>query len=142
MTVEIDYEAIQAMGKDRFGPVGKVIEQKAVVTETIAKVLMKIPGTGRYYGPGSYFLTRGFGPARKVYHWTRHSGHQASAPGEPAASDTGYSAAQIGHRIEVRQTVVGIVEGKSKYFIYTELGTRYMKPRPVLRPALSAAMRK
>ena len=136
--VEIDHEAIQRMGADPNSPIGRLIEQKCVVVETTAKLLTKIPGSGRMYLPGEYFLRRG----SKVYHWIRtRPAHRASAPGEPPAGDSGYLAAQIGHRMEIHDTVVGIVESKASYGLWLELGTRYMEPRPYLRPALSAAMR-
>ena len=135
--IQINADVIKEMGADLNSPVGQLIEQKAIATETMAKFLIKIPGSGRYYPPGEYFLRRG----SKVYHWKRTTGHRASAPGEPPAGDTGYLAAQIGHRMEVHGTVVGIVESKASYGLYLELGTRYMEPRPYLRPALSAVMR-
>ncbi len=136
--IEIDNTAIHQMAMDPSSPVGKLIEQQAYAVEGVAKVLTKLPGTGRIYEPGEYFLNRG----GKIYHWTVEKRHQASAPGEPPSGDTGYLGSHIGHRLEVHDTVVGIVEANTNYSLYLELGTRYMKPRPFLRPALSAVFRK
>lgn len=135
--IEIDQHAIKAMAADPTSPIGQLIEQRAIAVETTAKFLTKLPGSGHMYEPGEYFFRRG----KKVYHWTRTTAHRASAPGEPPAGDTGYLSAHIGHRMEVHDAVVGIVESKASYGLYLELGTRYMKPRPYLRPALSAVIK-
>lgn len=62
--------------------------------------------------------------------------HQASAPGEPPASDTGTlvqrSTVEWNAR-ELRATVVF----RTKYALPLELGTERMEPRPYLRPALA-----
>ena len=138
MTVEIDHLGIKHMALDPHGPVAHILEIRAYQVETLAKVICKLPGTGRIYGPGEYFLTRG----NKVYHWKRTTMHQASAPGEPPAGDTGYLAASISHEVvKAGDTLVANVRAKANYGIYLELGTRYMKPRPFLRPSLSAAMK-
>lgn len=137
MSVQINSDAIKAMALDPNGPIAKAVEHKAIQTVAIAQALLKIPGSGRFYPAGEYFLRRG----SKLYHWTRKTDHQASAAGEPPAGDTGYLAASVGHRLEFHETVVAVVEAKANYGIYLELGTRYMLPRPFLRPALTAAMR-
>jgi hypothetical protein len=47
----------------------------------------------------------------------------------------------IGHSIGLGASgIEGRVVIHAFYGLYTELGTRYMEPRPVLRPALSAGM--
>lgn len=136
-SVQINQSAIHAMAIDPAGPIGKLMEKYAIKTETLAKVLVKLPGTGKMYLPGDYFFRRG----AKVYHFSRVSPHQASAPGEPPSGDTGYLGASINHTIEVRETVVAVVKANANYGIYLELGTRFMAPRPFLRPALMAAMK-
>lgn len=140
MTSHIDDDAIRRMSADREGPVAKIVQRYAIQTETVARQLLKLPGSGRIYEPGEYFLRRG----NKVYHWTRtRPAHQASAPGEPPSGDTGLLAVTLHHSLIVRNgRVVAQVRAGAKYGLYLELGTRFMKPRPFLRPALSAAMRK
>lgn len=61
--------------------------------------------------------------------------HQASAPGQPPATDTGHLANNI--FAEVNQTEAMTVEIRSKapYSIHLEYGTRHMAARPFLRPA-------
>lgn len=136
--IQINDAGIEAMGKDPNGPIGQLVEKKCYETMALARMFMKIPGSGRIYYPGEYFLRRG----PKLYHWKRSTEHQASAPGEPASSDTGLASVSIYHRLEVKNGVItGTVVGGVKYFYYFEVGTRFMEPRPVLRPALHAAMR-
>lgn len=68
-------------------------------------------------------------PARK-----RPTPHQASAPGQPPATDTGALVASVlseptedrkGFRLVVRRVIA----------IWLEFGTRFMLPRPFIRPA-------
>lgn len=128
-------EGIAALFADPTGPVGKIMEMAAMAVEGTAKFLVTLPGSGRFYPKGSYFLTR----HGKVYHWVRYTDHRASAPGEPPASDTGYLLSKIEHELRVEKgVVIGRVVAKTGYSLYLELGTRYMAPRPFLRPALSA----
>lgn len=135
MTVEIDHAALEAMFKDPEGPVGQLVEKICIKIETTAKILVATPGSGRFYPAGEYFLKRG----DKWYHWTRDSSHTASSPGEPPSSDTGRLMTAISHSIEVESTVVGKVVANTEYALWLELGTRYMEPRPFLRPALNSA---
>ena len=61
--------------------------------------------------------------------------HQASAPGEPPASDTGRLVNSI--RTEYDQSnLVGRVVAGSAHAAYLEFGTQRMEPRPFMRPAL------
>lgn len=140
--VQINQAEIEALAHDPAGPIGQILEQFAIATESIAKTLMMVPGSGRYYGPGEYFLTRTKADgSRKVYHWVRTTGHRASAPGEPASSDSGVEKSTIHHWLGESSTGLWARVGIGAYYgIFTELGTRYMEPRPVLRPALSGAM--
>lgn len=135
MAVNIDHAALQAMFSDPAGPVGKIIEQKCIAVETLAKILVATPGSGREYPEGSYFLNRD----GKLYAWKRSTSHRASAPGEPPSSDTGNLLSNIGHSITVEDTVVGHVRASTRYAMWLETGTRFMAPRPFLRPALAAA---
>lgn len=65
--------------------------------------------------------------------------HNPSKPGEVPAIDTGVLRASINHEVfEDASGVVGFVgvESAVKYGLWLELGTRRMKARPFLRPAL------
>lgn len=60
--------------------------------------------------------------------------HQASAPGQAPAIDFGFLAnsIQVGEVTAREATVVAGAE----YALYLEMGTRFMSPRPFMRPAL------
>lgn len=63
--------------------------------------------------------------------------HQASAPGEPPASDTG----TLVNRINVKPNLTKLsatVEANTAYAAYLEFGTARMAERPFMRPALAA----
>lgn len=64
--------------------------------------------------------------------------HQASAPGEPPASDTGFLVSNITKTaVEKSGTELSIsVESKAPYSKFLEFGTRKMSARPFLQPAL------
>lgn len=92
------------------------IETEAVKTEAIS-LIFDTPKTGRVYTRGSIV-------------------HQASAPGEPFANDTGNAVAHITTRFE-DDYLTGIVNAGAEYAAFLELGTAKMAPRPVFRPALA-----
>lgn len=58
--------------------------------------------------------------------------HQASAPGEPPATDTGKL---IGSIVAGAKDLRAYVEARSVYALWLEYGTRYMLARPFLLPA-------
>ncbi len=145
MGVELNHEAIAQMFADPSGPVGQIMEQKALEVETVAKSLLLIPGAGREYLPGVLSFVHG----GKFYsNWStggRAAAHVASAPGEPPSSDTGSLLASITHEIRVENGVVTAYIGSSKeYAIWLEKGTwwhdaaggQHIAPRPFLVPAL------
>lgn len=94
--------------------------------------------TGRLYRRGSFgrrhsrgFGQRAAGPGTRI--------HRASAPGQPPAEDTGRTYRDI----SVRRM------GKGNYRVrfggvagYLEFGTRNMKPRPFIIPAIENAVQK
>lgn len=63
--------------------------------------------------------------------------HQASAPGEPPATDTGRLVNSIvGDAKVVGKQVQGYIEARTDYAGYLEFGTRRMAARPYLTPAV------
>jgi HK97 gp10 family phage protein len=70
--------------------------------------------------------------------------HQASASGEPPASDTGFLVANIttGDLKKAVDSISIQVESKAPYSKFLEFGTRNMQPRPFLQPALEKNKRK
>lgn len=62
--------------------------------------------------------------------------HQASAPGEPPASDTGTLVQRSGTEYD-HTRLTGAVVFRSSHALPLELGTETMEPRPYLRPALA-----
>lgn len=75
--------------------------------------------------------------------WGPPSGHRSSVPFAHPAYDTGNLARSVG--VRAVETVYGPSAdiyydlAIAPYAGYVELGTRYMEPRPALRPALVAA---
>lgn len=63
--------------------------------------------------------------------------HQASAPGQAPATDTGNLAGSIGWNVDA-QTLTADVFASAAYAVHLELGTRHIKPRPFMVPALDA----
>ncbi len=90
----------------------------AIVLVDLIKQILSQGGTGRIY--------------------KRRGGvHQASAPGEPPAPDTGNLRNAIGFQI-IAPGRVGIgVEAGASYWRFLEFGTRFIDPRPFLRPAIT-----
>lgn len=97
--------------------VGKIISKAALDIEAHAKQAMSGPRSGRIYKRGSRI-------------------HQASAPGEPPAVDTG----KLKNSIRSEQIAVtkAIVSASAEYAAYLEFGTRRMAARPYMRPAVEA----
>lgn len=63
--------------------------------------------------------------------------HQASAPGEPPASDTGVLVRSIRSDFSRLDDNVGRVVVGAAYGPHLEYGTQTMEPRPFLRPAVA-----
>lgn len=101
----------------------------ALMVRTHAIRLIQQPGSGRVYtrSPGS----------------NRSREHQASAPGEAPATDTGILAGAMyverarGSKLSAE---VGPAD-KVQYGKHLEYGTRNMAPRPFLKPAFEAVAR-
>ena len=112
---------------DRLGTAGKREGRKAVraslekVRGDAIKSIQRGTKSGRIYnrGPGSNLSPT----------------HQASAPGQAPATDTGalVSSIQVS-----QQGLNGQVGTKLEYGFFLEYGTLFMAERPFLRPALAA----
>jgi HK97 gp10 family phage protein len=85
------------------------------VLETEVKVLLQTPGSGELYTHGSVT-------------------HQASAPGQPPAIDTGNLINSI--RVEDVTPTEATLGVGAEYGEYLEFGTSRMAARPFLRPAM------
>lgn len=119
------------------------LERRAYLVENAAKLLLATPPkSGRVYT--QFYFTRirdvPRGTPGRLGVWGSRPPHQASAPGEPPASDYGLLLNSLHHVVgfdgEGPYTDIG---SDLRYSVYLELGTRYMEPRPFLRPALVAA---
>lgn len=64
-----------------------------------------------------------------------------SKEGDPPASDTGFLASNI-HLIIDADQLGASVESRAKYSEALEFGTRHMRPRPFLQPALEQGRKK
>lgn len=108
---------------------------------TIIKEMLRQPGTGRTYDKEIRIIR---GKPRILRTKLHPEGvprvpHTASAPGQPPASDTANLRNAIAVDITVnskRITKVGVgVTGNAPYWELLEDGTRFMEPRPYIRPA-------
>lgn len=85
------------------------------IEEKVKKKIAQAPATGRVY-------TRGEGIT-----------HQASAPGEPPASDTGRLVSNIRH---VLMGMAAKVIADTEYAAALAFGTDTIQPRPFMKPVL------
>lgn len=109
-------------GKAAEGAIEGELKGAAVETQRTAVLsIQKGPKTGEVYPP---------------VQGRRGSPHQASAPGEPPATDTGRLASSITVLKKGDAWYAGTGED---YGLYLELGTRDMEPRPWLKPAAEHA---
>lgn len=99
----------------------RALRAAALVLEREIKIELSRPGGGRFYKRGK-----------------RGRMHQASAPGQPPAVDTGRLRNSIGHQFNADFTKVRVGSGV-KYAALLEYGTIKMAPRPFMRAALERA---
>ena len=98
-----------------------ITQAGAEYTDTVKKLIRESRPSGRTYQRG-----------RRV--------HQASAPGEPFAVDTGAHLRAVGFTVEETPTGYEAVAGSTlKTSLSLEFGTRRMAARPTWRPALDIA---
>ena len=115
MTVRIDIEAIIA--RVRTAAMRGVVRGTEAVRNDAVTSIQSGPKTGRVYR-------------------RRGVEHQASAPGEAPASDTGRLVGSIRTEYNMR-TLSGRVIASTTYAAALEYGTPRMEPRPYMRPALA-----
>ena len=107
--VTINLTALEGLAEQR---AVKGLQRAALAGEAITKANLSRPGTGRIYGT-----------------------HQASAPGEPPAVDTGRLRNATQADTQVRRDgddIVGRVVANVDYAHALEVGTERMAPRPFL----------
>lgn len=105
------------MAKLRKGAAEGVIIGTESVREEALRLILRTPKSGRIYR-------------------RRGVEHQASAPGEAPASDTGRLVGSITTRYE-NDNLRGFVQAATRYTRFLEFGTSKMAPRPYMRPALA-----
>ncbi len=89
--------------------------------------------SGRLYTTN--FRTRGSGPGRQVFPVGERAPHQASAPGEYSANDTGALAGSINYRVQGAGYV--LIYSSAHHAGYQEFGTDRMAPRPNIAKAIN-----
>jgi HK97 gp10 family phage protein len=111
VVVEIRYNHIPKMKAQAPGLIKAVVLKAATEFETLVKTSMQGGKSGAVYGR-----------------------HQASAPGEPPAIDTGNLINSIRHEAE-DGGFTQVISANAEYAQHLEYGTRKMAPRPYMRPA-------
>lgn len=131
MTREIRIEGAKEL-LDNLNQYGKKAQQEArkatartaIDIHAHAVKAVQSRGNGRVY-------TRG--PGRNL-----SATHQASAPGEPPATDTGRLVSSLVWRMDGDGALIGSTVRTPPYPMFLEFGTRNMEARPFMRPALDA----
>lgn len=114
-------EALRKYGARAEAEIAKAVTATALLVDTdIKQRIQRGPKTGRVY-------TRAAGQ-------NLSRTHQASAPGEAPATDTGVLASSITFRQASKLTAE--VESRLAYAYYLEFGTQRIAPRPAWIPAL------
>lgn len=111
---ELDEQTLAALHQGLLGAI-------ALMVGDAKRSVARGPKTGRVYMKGK----------------NRNIRHQASAPGEPPATDTGRLVNSIvGDAKVVGKQVQGYLEARTAYAGYLEFGTRKMAARPFMTPAV------
>lgn len=130
--VNLNDDAIHALFADPDGPIADIVERLCLSVENVAKRKLLEPKSGRIYDTRFWRDSQG-----RLRRGGPRPPHQASAPGEAPASDTGHLLNSIGHSVGIEEgVVVGRVGSHLQEMAWLEMGTRYMEPRPLLRPSL------
>lgn len=115
MSVSFDRDAILA--RVRQAAMRGVVRGTESVRNEAISLILNTPKTGRMYQ-------------------RRSVEHQASAPGEAPASDTGRLVNSIRTTYDF-EGLAGTVTASTAYAASLEYGTQRMEPRPYMRPALA-----
>lgn len=116
MTVNLNFASI--LERARAGAKKGVVAATEMVATEAVSLIRDTPKTGRIYR-------------------RRGVEHQASAPGEPPASDTGRLVGSIRMDFTRIEELTGVVNARAGYAAHLEYGTSRMAPRPFMRPALA-----
>lgn len=125
MTITIKVEGLDALRKalvatDFDGAVNDAIAETALEMESrVVRAIQRGPASGRIY--------QKYNPRRT---------HQASAPGQAPATDTGVLAGSVYSDIAPGMATIG---SRLAYASYLEYGTRRMAPRPIWVPEAERA---
>jgi hypothetical protein len=110
--------ALRQYGEQAERAIGLAVQATALeVRGDIQRRIQRGPKTGQVYVRGNVT-------------------HQASAPGEAPATDTGTLASSISYRMVRAMTAE--IESRLPYATYLEFGTRNIAPRPAWTPALES----
>lgn len=97
-----------------------LVQRSTSIVEGTAKQSILKGGTGITY--------QKYNPRRQ---------HTASAEGEPPASDTGFLVSSISSSVKrTKNSVIGQIIASAPYAPHLEFGTRDIRPRPFMQPAL------
>lgn len=112
LKVRIDFNKLPQLPSEYKRKVSQVVRKAAEQVHTIASTSMEGPKHGRIYGA-----------------------HQASAPGEPPAIDTGKLRNSMRTEFSGDGLSARIGPNADPYDYYLEFGTSRMEPRPYMTPA-------
>lgn len=113
----VTFNTEDIIARARVGAMQGVLAATEEVRNEAIRLILDTPKTGKVYK-------------------RRSVEHQASAPGEPPASDTG----TLVNRIRTEYSSDGLrgsVIASTLYAPFLEFGTQHMEPRPFMRPALA-----
>jgi HK97 gp10 family phage protein len=137
----VTWNGASVLAKVRAATLTGIVRGTESIREEATDLILKSAKSGEVYtwvgttkdDPRRDFLVRA-PQGHKFWARLRSTPHQASAPGEPPASDTGHLLMSIDTSVDP-QKLTGNVNFGSKYANWLEYGTRYMEPRPFARPA-------
>lgn len=112
----VDWHGDEVIAAVRRGAFRGVVEATELVIGEATRLIVSTPKSGRIYR-------------------RRGIAHQASAPGEAPATDTG-RLVQSGRAVYDQANLLGLATWSTQYAPYLEFGTENMAPRPFARPAL------
>ena len=118
MKLSIDISGIPELKTELGDDVKDIVRRITFGVESRSKVLIQTsPASGNIYPRG------------------KSGSHQASAPGEPPATDTGFLVNSIQAELHSDDTI-GTIEFGAEYALPLEGGTEHMAPRPFVVPAI------